>query len=85
MVGTAVNVKEAPAQAGLVPVVKEAETAGATDGLIVIVIPALVAVVGLAQAELEVITQVTTCPLVNVLDVNVALLVPALTPFTFHW
>jgi hypothetical protein len=43
-----------------------------------------VAVVVDAHGELDVMTQVTTAPLVSVLDVNVGLLVPALVPFTFH-
>ena len=51
----------------------------------VIVIAFEVAVAGEAHDELEVITQVTTAPLVSVVLVNVALLVPAFTPFTFHW
>jgi hypothetical protein len=49
-----------------------------------IVIPELVAVVGLAQEEFEVITQVTTSPLTKVVVVKVGLLVPALIPFTCH-
>ena len=32
----------------------------------------------------EVNTQVPICPVVMVLEVNVALLVPTLLPFTFH-
>ncbi len=67
------------------PDVKATVIPAGTVGETVIVIPVLVAVVGLAQAELEVRTHVTTCPLVSELVVNVALLVPALTPFTFHW
>ena len=41
--------------------------AGVTDDVIVIVIPVAVAVVGLAQESDEVITTVTTSPLVNAL------------------
>jgi hypothetical protein len=37
------------------------------------------------QGALEVITQVTVLPLARVLEVKVALFVPAFTPFTFHW
>jgi hypothetical protein len=51
----------------------------------VIVIALDVAVVGDAQAEFEVMTQVTTCPLVSELVAYVGLLVPTLDPFTFHW
>lgn len=43
-----------------------------------------VAVVVDAHGALDVMTHVTTAPLVSVLEVNVALLVPALVPFTFH-
>ena len=60
MVGVAVNVALAPAHIGLEPVVNAVATDGTTIGLTVIVIFPLVAVVGLAHAELEVITQVTT-------------------------
>jgi hypothetical protein len=60
------------------------ETEGVTVGLTVIVIPEEVAVVGLAQAWFDVITQVTLCPLVNALVVNAALFIPAFVPFTFH-
>ena len=58
-----------------------------TDGVTVptvIVTELDVAVVGDAQAELEVMTQVTTCPFVSVVVVYVALLVPTFAPFTFH-
>ena len=34
---------------------------------------------------LEVMTQVTTLPLANVLEVNVAEFDPTLLPLTFHW
>ena len=43
-----------------------------------------VAVVGLAHASDDVITTVTTSPLTSVELWKVLLLVPALTPFTFH-
>jgi hypothetical protein len=59
-------------------------TDGTNTGLTVMVIPALVAVVGLAQVALEVRIQVTICPFVKVVVVNVGLLVPAFTPFTCH-
>jgi len=44
-----------------------------------------VAKAGLAQGKLELITQVTTCPLVSVDVEYVGLLVPTLPPCTFHW
>jgi hypothetical protein len=84
LVGVAVNVTEEPAQVGLVPVVNAIETAGTSTGFTVMVMPALVAVVGLAQVALEVSTQVTTWPVVKALVVNVVLLVPAGVPFTCH-
>lgn len=49
-----------------------------------IVIPELVAIKGLAQDELEVITQETICPFVIVVLVKVAEFVPTFTPFNFH-
>ena len=85
MVGVAVNVADAPAHSGLVPDVCAMETDGVTTALTVMVIPFEVAVAGLAQERLDVITQLTTCPLVNVVVVNVVLLVPEFTPFTIHW
>lgn len=53
--------------------------------VMVMVILLLVAVVGLAQEAFDVITQLTICPFVKVVVVYVALLVPTLLPFTFHW
>ena len=53
--------------------------------MILIVIALLVAVEGTAQVAFDVITQVTTAPLVKVVVVYVAELVPTLVPFTFHW
>jgi hypothetical protein len=44
-----------------------------------------VAVAGDTQAAFDVSTQVTASLLFNEVVVNVALLVPALNPFTFHW
>ncbi len=69
MDGVAVNVTDAPAHVGLLPVVIAAETAGVTVGLIVIVIPVLVAVAGLAQAAFDVSIHVTTWLFVNVVVV----------------
>lgn len=59
-------------------------TDGAVVGLIVMVIPVLVAVVGEAQPELEVITQVTTSLFAKAVLLYVFEFVPALIPFTFH-
>ena len=59
-------------------------TEGVTDGFTVMAIPLEVAVEELTQLWLEVITQVIVFPLVNELELKVALLVPAFTPFTFH-
>ena len=81
--GVAVKVTLAPAQI-VPPGFAEIFIEGTTTGFTVIVMLFEVAVVGLGQVALLVKTQVTTCPLVRVVVVNVALLVPALTPFTLH-
>jgi hypothetical protein len=80
----AVNVIDDPEQLGFVPLVKAIAKEGTRVAFTVIVIPLLVAEVGLAQGEFEVITQVTTSLFTKVVVVNVAELVPAFTPFTFH-
>ena len=82
MVGVAVNVTEAPAQTVVVGVVML--TAGTTLGLMVIVIELDVAGLPVTPPRFEVITHVTIAPVVSVVVVNVALLVPAFVPFTFH-
>ena len=82
--GVAVKVSELPEQLGFDPVVSATLTEGVCVGLMVIVMLLLVAVVGLAQDDDDVITHDTTCPLVNVEVVNVGLLVPAAVPSTFH-
>ena len=68
-------------------VVADADTAteGVTKAFTVMVIPVLVAVAGDGQVALLVITTVTTALLASVVEVKVALLVPAFVPFTFHW
>ena len=76
---------ELPAHEGLEPDVNAILTVGVNTGSMLIVMPFDVAVVGLAQAALDVITQVTTCPFVNDEVVNVGLFVPAFAPSTFHW
>jgi predicted membrane channel-forming protein YqfA (hemolysin III family) len=58
---------------------------GVTLGVTLMVIALLVAVFGVAQVLLLVNTTVTTSPLFNVVDTKLALLLPALLPFTFHW
>ena len=82
-VGVAVNVTCVPAQI----VVDDALilTDGATLAVTVIGIALDVAVAGEAQPKEDVITNVTTSLLARVVDWNVALLVPALFPLSFHW
>lgn len=82
MVGVAVNVTDVPAQTVWLGVA--ILTDGVTVVLTVMVSVLDVAVVGDAQDELEVMTHVTTAPLVSVVEVYVALLVPTFVPFTFH-
>jgi hypothetical protein len=84
LVGVAVKVTEAPEQI-VVPEPLAILTAGTTTGLTVMVTVLEVAVVGLAQAALDVSTQVTASELARVVEVKVAALVPTLVPFTFHW
>ena len=83
-VGRAVNVTSVPEQI-VVPVFTLTATRGTTVDETDIVIPVAVAVVGLAQASVEVITTVTTFPFANVLFAYVLLFVPTLLPFSFHW
>jgi hypothetical protein len=61
------------------------DTAGAGTGNTVMGTLLLVTVVGFGQTAFEVISTVTVLPFVRVVVVNVALFVPALDPFTFHW
>ena len=84
MTGVAVNVTAEPEQVGLPPALSAIVTAGVTIAFTVMVIALDVAVDVLRQVALDVITQVTICPLVNDEEVNVALLAPAFVPFTFH-
>jgi len=51
----------------------------------VIVIALLVAGLPVTPDKFDVITQVTICPVVNVLVVYVVPPVPTFAPFTFHW
>ena len=66
-VGVAVNVVEALVQIDVVGVLMV--TDGVTDPLMVIVMELDVAVVGDAHAAVDVMTQVTTAPLVSVVMV----------------
>ena len=58
---------------------------GADELNTVTVTALLVAVACDGQGALLVITTVTISPLLSAVEVNVALLVPWLLPFTFHW
>ena len=83
LVAVAVKVRELPWQ--IVVVAVEIVTAGVTCGVIVTVtlFEAVVAVV--TQAALLVRRQLTTSPLDNVVELKLALPVPAGLPFTYHW
>lgn len=59
-------------------------TEDASGGVTVIVRVLELAVLVLEQGLLEVMVQVTRFPLLKVLLLYVALLVPTLLPFTFH-
>jgi hypothetical protein len=83
LVGVAVNVTELPEHT--VSAAVEILTDGATVGLTVMARELDIADAGDAQVAVDVIVHVTAAPLVSVVVVNVALLVPALAPFTFHW
>jgi hypothetical protein len=60
-------------------------TAGVVLAVTTIFMLLLVAFAGTAQAALLVMVQVTASPLLRVLVVKAALLVPAAAPFTSHW
>ena len=68
----------------MLPLLSAILTDGVNTGFIVIVILLDVAVAGLAQANPDVIIQVTTCPFVRDEVVYVTLFVPTLLPFTCH-
>ena len=80
----AVKVTDSPAQNGFVPAVWAIETEMAEFEFTAMVIPLEVAVVGKAHERFDVMTQVTTWPLVNALVVYTGLFVPMFDPFTFH-
>jgi len=77
-------VSDDPAQEGLLPLLSAILTDGVNTGFIVIEILLEVAVAGLAQANPDVMRQVTICPFVSEEVVYVALFVPTLLPFTCH-
>ena len=84
-VGVAVNVTLVPEQivpAGLAAILTLAVNVGLTVILMLFDVAGEPVKHGVA---LLVKTTVTAVPLVNALVVNVVLLVPAFTPFTFHW
>ena len=82
-VGVAVNVTFVPVQIVL-PGLAEILTNGTTVDITIIVIPVDVTVVGLAQLAVEVITTVTTSPLISEAFGYVLLFEPTLLPFNFH-
>ena len=81
MVGVAVKVTLLPTQIEVDDALTE--TDGVTE-LVVTVIILLVAVAVVVQLALEVMITLTLSPLASELDVNVAKLVPAFTPFICH-
>ena len=81
-VGVAVKVTLVPIQ--IVVADAAIPTEGVTDVVTAIVTLLDVAVVGDAQAALEVMITFTISPLANAVVVYVAAFVPALTPFTCH-
>ena len=80
-VGIAVNVRLLPEQIDVDDAL--IETDGVTE-LVVIVITLLEVVGVVTQLALEVMTTLTWSPFASALDVKVAELVPAFTPFTAH-
>ena len=84
MVGVAVNVTPVPEHIVLPTALDTILTLAGKLGFTVIEIELLVAGLPVAQVAFDVITTVTTLLFDNVLVVNVALLLPALAPFTFH-
>ncbi len=81
MIGVAVKVTLLPEQIDVDDALIDTE--GVTE-LVVIVTTLLVAVAVVVQLALEVMMQLTWSPLASVLDVSVAELVPAFTPFICH-
>jgi len=82
LVGVAVNVTLVPEQ--MLVAVALTATDGVTLVLTVIVTGVEVAVVGVAQVAVDVITQVTTSPFASAALVYVVPPVPTLAPLSFH-
>lgn len=78
----AVNVTDVPAQ--IVVALAPIETLGVTLEFTTMVTELEVAVVGEAQANDEVITQLTTSPFTKAVLDQVTLLPPTFDPFNFH-
>ena len=85
MVGVAVKATLVPEQMVCAPAVIAILTLAGKLGLTVIVTEFEVAGEPEAQLAVEVITTDTTSLLAKVLLLYVALLVPTLLPFNFHW
>jgi hypothetical protein len=82
LTGVAENITLSPRQTVFVAVVTL--TLGVTEGRTVILIVLEVALRGLAQVELLVITTLTASLLPSELLVKTSEFVPAFVPFTFH-
>ena len=83
LVGVAVHVTLVPAQ--MVVALAAMLTLTGKFGFTVIVMVLDVAGLPVPQVAVDVNMHVTVFPFVNVVVVNVGELVPAFTPFTFHW
>ena len=81
--GVAVNVTAVPGQ--IVVVDALAETDDVTVGLTVIVIELLVTKAAEKHPADGVTVKLTTSPVARVVEANVLLLVPTLTPLSCHW
>jgi hypothetical protein len=73
-----------PLQVGFPPPVMEIVTVAGAEEFTVMVIALLVAVLGTAHTELAVSTQEINADEGSVVLLNVGLLPPEFTPFTFH-
>jgi len=82
LIGLAVNVTEVPGQ--ILFADPEMVTDGTTTSFTVIVMMLLVTLAGEGHVALDVMMTVTLSVLTKVALVNVALFVPAFTPFTCH-
>ena len=69
----------------VVPGAATIEMVAAAAELTVIVILLLIAIAGLGQARLLLISQVTTSPFTSEPVVNVEAFVPTFDPLIFHW